>query len=187
MSNYIVFIGGKEKLIELGFKELGKNCYYFPIREHHHIITFFESKYNNNEYVLEILDSGFPDNENTYENLYNFVLENKDKNEEFWSYDKKFDNGLELNGLSNYFLDSKDGNVVSKEIKSEHSRYLGSLYKHAKDLLNIDDIENEDRSFYTLSKLDIVDPLIKVLDYIELVDLDIKYKDYNNDNEDFER
>ena len=72
MSNYIVFMGGKEKLIELGFKELGKNCYYFPIREHHHIITFFESKYNNNEYVLEILDSGFPDHENTYENLYNF-------------------------------------------------------------------------------------------------------------------
>lgn len=187
MSNYIVFTEGKDKLIELGFKELGKHGLTYPVKKHDNAITFFESRYNKDEYILEIIDSGFPDHENTYTNLYNFVLENKDKNEEFWSYDKKFDNGLELNGLSNYFLDSKDGTVVSKEIKSEHSRYLGSLYKQAKDLLNINDIDNEDRTFYSLSKKDIINPLIKVLDYIELVDLDIKYENYNNDNEDFER
>lgn len=160
----IVFTFGKEKLLELGFEKLGKYSYILPIKEHNNYFMFSESKYNDNEYILEISDVSFPDNENAYENLYDFILENKEKTNDFWEYDKILESGFKLNNLSNYFLDSKDGSIVHKNIKN---------------LLNIDDIVNDDRTFYPLSKKEVVEPLILVLDYIELVDLDLKYNNHS--------
>ncbi len=175
----IVFTFGKEKLLELGFEKLGKYSYILPIKEHNNYFMFSESKYNDNEYILEISDVSFPDNENAYENLYDFILENKEKTNDFWEYDKILESGFKLNNLSNYFLDSKDGSIVHKNIKSEHSKSLYSLYKNIKNLLNIDDIVNDNRTFYPLSKKEVVEPLILVLDYIELVDLDLKYNNHS--------
>lgn len=181
MGKSIVMNKTREELLDLGFEKLGKYSYILPIKEHNNYFIFSESKYNDNEYILEISDVSFPDNENAYENLYNFILENKEKTNDFWEYDKILESGFKLNNLSNYFLDSKDGSIVHKNIKSEHSKSLYSLYK------NIDDIVNDDRTFYPLSKKEVVEPLILVLDYIELVDLDLKYKEFEQNNDFMDR
>ena len=81
----------KEELLELEFIgcENSSYCHKKEQKLYTKNIILHETKNNQNEYFVEIPTSSiFTKQENAYENLYNFILENKDKDKSFWCQDK---------------------------------------------------------------------------------------------------
>ena len=108
MGKSIVMNKTREELLDLGFEDYGKHGYLLKVSENRNdkFLSFFETIYGENELVLEITNASFPDHENAYENLYNFILENKNKNNSFWSYDRILASGYEIKDRAYFYLDS---------------------------------------------------------------------------------
>ncbi len=182
MGKSIVMNKTREELLDLGFEDYGKHGYLLKVSENRNdkFLSFFETIYGENELVLEITDASFPDHENAYENLYNFILENKNKNNSFWSYDRILASGYEIKDRAYFYLDSLSGEIVHQNEKRKHMINISKHFKETNELL-------EDRTFYPISNKYLVEPLIKLSEHIKLVDLDLKYKEFEQNNDFMDR
>ena len=165
------------ELIELGFIgcENSSYCHKREQKLYTKNIILHETKNNQNEYFVEIPTSSiFTKQENAYENLYNFILENKDKDKSFWCQDKVLASGFEMKDVPNFYMDSKTGEIITSKEKRNLVKGLNLI----KGLLT-----NDDRTHFPLSLEDTINPLIQLSEYIELVDLDLE----NNVDIDMER
>lgn len=184
MGKSIVMNKTREELLDLGFEDYGRYSYLLKVssvNNSDNLINFVETKYNENEYILSITTTNiFKKNENAYENLYNFILENKDKDNSFWSYDRVLASGHALKDIPRFYIDSLNGEIVNDEEKRKHTRYLGRLFKKTNETL-------EDRTFFPVLNKYLVEPLIKLSEHIKLVDLDLKYKEFEQNNDFMDR
>lgn len=108
------------ELIELGFIGCENSSYCHKREQNLHTknIILYETKNNQNEYFVEIpTTSIFKKKENAYENLYNFILENKDKDKSFWCQDIILASGFQMKDVSNFYIDSKTGEIITRKEK----------------------------------------------------------------------
>ena len=80
-----------------------------------------------------------------------------------------------MKDVSNFYIDSKTGEIITSKEKRNLVKGLNLI----KGLLTNDD----DKTHFPLSIEDTINPLIKLSEYIELVDLDLE----NNVDIDMER